>query len=63
MLGRESTTLLDIVYDMPSSWKQVPKNNLVWIMLDRMERAHNLVRRLRGCDPTKKASSRHEDVL
>ena len=45
MLGRESTTLLDIVYDMPSSWKQEPKNNLVWIMLDRMERDHNLVRR------------------
>nr|XP_022300726.1 uncharacterized protein LOC111108932 [Crassostrea virginica] len=26
-------------------FSEVPKNNLVWIMLDRMERAHNLVRR------------------
>lgn len=45
MLGRESTTPLDIVYDMPSSWKQVPKHDWVWVLLDRMERAHHLVRR------------------
>ena len=45
MLCRESTTPLDIVYDMPSSWKQVPKHEWVWIMLDRMKRAHFLVRR------------------
>lgn len=45
MLGRESTTPLDIVYDMPSSWKQVPKHDWVWVLLDQMERAHHLVRR------------------
>ncbi|XP_034305528.2 uncharacterized protein [Magallana gigas] len=45
MLGRESTTPLDIVYDMPSSWKHVPKYDWVWVLLDLMERAHHLVRR------------------
>lgn len=45
MLGREVTTPLDIMYDMPSSWKEVPRSEWVWIMQDRMERAHAFVRR------------------
>ena len=45
MIGREATTPLDIMYEMPSSFKQVPKHDWVWVMKDRMERAHALVRR------------------
>ncbi|XP_062592958.1 uncharacterized protein K02A2.6-like [Saccostrea cucullata] len=45
MLGRETATPLDIIYDMPTSWKQVPSHKWVWILTDRMERAHNLVRK------------------
>lgn len=45
MLGREVATPLDIMYDMPSSWKEVPRSEWVWIMQDRMERAHAFVRR------------------
>ncbi|XP_056020434.1 uncharacterized protein LOC130054495 [Ostrea edulis] len=45
MLGREVTTPLEIMFDMPSSWKEVPRNEWVWILKDRMERAHALVRR------------------
>ena len=41
MLGRESTTPLDIVYDMPSSWKHVPKHDWVWIMLNILVRRHS----------------------
>lgn len=45
MLGREVATPLDIMYDMPSSWKEVHRSEWVWIMQDRMERAHAFVRR------------------
>ena len=33
------------MFDMPCSWKEVPKNDWVWILRDRMEHAHALVRR------------------
>jgi transposase InsO family protein len=45
MMGREASTPLDIAFEMPSSWKEVPRNEWVWVLLDRMEHAHALVRR------------------
>ena len=44
MLGRETSTPLDIIYEMPVSWKMVPENEWAWVLKERMERAHRLVR-------------------
>ena len=44
MLGRETSTPLDIIYEMPSAWKNVPQNEWAWVLRERMERAHTLVR-------------------
>ena len=44
MLGRETATPLDILYEMPDSWKKLPRHEWVWILKDRMEKAHAVVR-------------------
>ena len=44
MLGRETATPLDIIYEMPSALKNVPQNEWAWVLRERMERAHTLVR-------------------
>jgi len=45
MLGREVSTPLDIMYELPALEKQIPDNQWVWEMQDRMERAHTFVRK------------------
>jgi hypothetical protein len=45
MLGRETSTPLDLVYDMPPGIKPVPANMWVWELWERIEEAHALVRK------------------
>lgn len=44
MLGREATTPLDLMYEMPSDIKDIPSNQWVWILRERLETAHKIVR-------------------
>ena len=44
MLGRETANPLDILYEMPDSWKKLPQHEWVWILKERMEKAHAVVR-------------------
>ena len=44
MLGREVSTPLDIMYEMPPSIKQIPENRWAWELKERMEEAHSFVR-------------------
>ena len=44
MLGREVSTPLDIMYEMPPSVKHIPQHKWVWELKERMENAHTLVR-------------------
>ena len=48
MLGRETTTPLDIAFEMPAAIKAIPANQWVWELQDRMERAHTFVREQTG---------------
>ena len=48
MFGRETSTPLDIVYDMPSPIKPVPNSQWVWELQDNMETAHAFVRKYTG---------------
>ena len=48
MLGRETTTPLDIAFEMPAAIKAIPANQWVWELQDRMERAHKFVREQTG---------------
>ncbi|CAG2207589.1 unnamed protein product [Mytilus edulis] len=45
MFGREVSTPLDIMYEMPQAQKEVPTNKWAWKMKERMESAHSIVRR------------------
>lgn len=45
MLGRETTMPLDLVYEMPSSIKTISPNRWVWELQERLEQAHDLVRK------------------
>ena len=45
MLGRETSTPLDLIYEMPSSIKQIPSNMWVWELKERLEIAHSMVRK------------------
>ena len=45
MLGREVSTPLDIMYEMPMAMKRIPTNKWVWELQEKMEDAHKLVRR------------------
>ena len=44
MLGREITTPLEIVYDMPPSIKAIPVNQWAWELQEAIENAHRFVR-------------------
>lgn len=44
MLGRETSTPLEIIYNMPQSMKTLPPNQWVWELQERIENAHFLVR-------------------
>lgn len=44
MLGREATTPLDLMYEMPSEIKEIPTHQWVWILRERLEKAHAIVR-------------------
>lgn len=44
MLGREATTPLDIMYEMPTEIKEIPAHQWVWILRERLEKAHAIVR-------------------
>ena len=48
MLGRETSTPLDIVYEMPPSIKSIPTNQWVWELRERLESAHTMVRQFTG---------------
>ncbi|KAK3102810.1 hypothetical protein FSP39_014067 [Pinctada imbricata] len=48
MLGRETSTPLDLQYEMPQSIKRCPQNAWVWDLQDKMEEAHRIVRRYAG---------------
>lgn len=45
MLGREATTSLDLMYEMPSEMKGIPAFQWAWIICKRMEKAHAVVRK------------------
>ena len=48
MLGRETTTPLDIVFEMPANLKAIPNNQWVWELQERLENAHTFVREQTG---------------
>ena len=48
MLGREVSTPLDIMYEMPHSIKSIPVHNWVWQLRERLESAHTYVRQNTG---------------
>lgn len=44
MLGRETSTPLDIIYEMPPPIKPIPTNTWAWELRERLETAHRFVR-------------------
>ena len=44
MFGREVSTPLDLMYELPELIKPIPNNQWVWELRDKIESAHNLVR-------------------
>ncbi|MCG7879813.1 MAG: RNase H-like domain-containing protein, partial [Candidatus Thiodiazotropha endolucinida] len=44
MLGRETTTPIELVYDMPAGIKAIPPNQWVWELQEQMENAYTFVR-------------------
>ncbi|MCG8033048.1 MAG: DDE-type integrase/transposase/recombinase, partial [Candidatus Thiodiazotropha taylori] len=44
MLGREVSTPLDLMYEMPSLIKPIPNNQWVWELQEKIESAHAIVR-------------------
>ena len=44
MLGREVSTTLDLMFEIPSSVKVIPNNQWVWILQERLETATDLSR-------------------
>jgi hypothetical protein len=45
MLSRETSTPMDLMYEMPSSIKMKPANMWVWELRERLEDAHRIVRK------------------
>jgi hypothetical protein len=43
MLGREATTPLDLMYEMPPDIKDIPSNQWVWILQERLETAYKVI--------------------
>lgn len=48
MLGRETTMPLDIAFEMPPSFKQIPVNRWVLELRERLESAHTYIRQTTG---------------
>ena len=48
MLGRETTTPLDLAFEMPPAIKTIPRNQWVWELQERLESAYRLVREQTG---------------
>lgn len=50
MLGRETSTPLDILYEIPSVIQSIPENKWVWelIIKERLVHSHNIVRQTTG---------------
>ena len=44
MLGREVSTPLDILYEMPSPMQAIPQSRWVWVLQERLQNAHSAVR-------------------
>ena len=44
MLGREVSTPFDLMYEMPPSIEEVPKNKWAWCCQEQLENAHQLAR-------------------
>ena len=44
MLGREVSTPLDIMYEMPSSIRSIPENQWAWALKEKLEEAYSYVR-------------------
>ncbi|XP_065927594.1 uncharacterized protein [Magallana gigas] len=44
MLGREATTPLDLMFEMPTEMKDIPAHQWVWVLRERLENAHAVVR-------------------
>lgn len=44
MLGIETTTPLDLMYELPGDLKITPRNQWVWELQVRLEEAHSIVR-------------------
>ena len=57
MLGREVSTPLDLLYEMPSGIKPIPDHEWVWVLRERLEIAHSIVR-----DNTGKAIKRQKQI-
>lgn len=55
MLGRETTTPLDLVYKLSGDLKITPRNQWVWKLQERIEEAHSRVRK-----KTKQSMSRQK---
>ncbi|CAG2205381.1 unnamed protein product [Mytilus edulis] len=65
MFGRESTTPLDILYEMPPSIKGIPQHKWAWELKERLEDAHSFVRqRMPGeMRRQKRIKLKHKQVL
>ena len=48
MLGRETTTPLDIAFEMHPSIKPIPESQYVWELRERLESVHTMVRQYTG---------------
>lgn len=45
MLGREVSTPLDIIYELPNQVKPIPQNQWAWELQDKLESAHQIVQK------------------
>lgn len=43
MLRWEARTPLDLVYEMPPEIKDIPANQWIWVLCERLEKAHVIV--------------------
>ena len=48
MLGRETSTPLDLIYEMPPAIKSIPPNQWAWELRANIEAAHTFVRNYTG---------------
>ena len=62
MLGRETTSPLDIMYEMPTAIKNIPQNMWVWQLQENLEMAHAKVRQ-NISDNMKRQKRYHDESL